>query len=175
MTTEEFMEGKIYCPSCGTPLAQGHRFCGNCGSSVPVATSKAQADASDRVVSAHLDQPIAAPASQPEADPGVWQVQQPQQETSFHEPMQAMGTQRFAATPTSGMAIVSLILGILSILLSPFLVGVIVGIIAIILAAIARKHSKESISLAGLITGIVGTVFSVLIIVLVVVIVCASM
>lgn len=74
-----------------------------------------------------------------------------------------------AAPGSSSLPVVSLILGILSIVCG----GFVLGIVAIITGAIGRKKSKVTgrgagMSLAGIITGIIGSVISIVVIILLV-------
>lgn len=72
--------------------------------------------------------------------------------------------------PTSGKAIASMVLGILSIALIYF--GIILGPLAIGLYASARRdlrqvpptHKGQGINTAGLVTGIIGTIIGILIV-----------
>ncbi len=68
-----------------------------------------------------------------------------------------------AENATPGLAIASLVMGILSIVLSCCCgVGIIFAIAGIIMAIVANKQTKSGIGTAGLICSIVGAVFSVL-------------
>lgn len=126
-----------YCSNCGTVLADGIAFCDNCGT--PVASE--------------ADRGFGAPAASSDAQPVV-RTDAP------------MGPIFNAGLPkkASGMAIASLVLGIISVVTSAFGVGLLFGIAAIILFAVARKKKDRSgVGLAGMITGIVGTVLSVVV------------
>lgn len=63
---------------------------------------------------------------------------------------------------SQGMAIASLILGILAIVTSLiFLIPVVLGVLAIIFGIVARKSSGRGKAIAGIITGSAGIVFSI--------------
>lgn len=67
---------------------------------------------------------------------------------------------------TNILAIVGLVLGILSIVLSCcYGIGILFGIAGIICSALSKKKGKSGVGTAGLICSIVGTVFSVLMII----------
>ncbi len=75
-----------------------------------------------------------------------------------------------AQTPT--LAIVSLVMGILSIVLGCcYGIGIIFAIAGIIMAVIANKQQKSGIGTAGLICSIVGAVFSVIMLIYYVVVI----
>ena len=72
-------------------------------------------------------------------------------------------------TPTDrkGLAVLSLILGIISIVLACFwFVSIPCGIIAVILGVMAKKSTKPNISISGLVTGCIGIFISILIIII---------
>jgi len=61
-----------------------------------------------------------------------------------------------------GLAIASLVLGIISIVLAfimPLFVGFVCGIVGIVLAVQARKKEKTGMATAGLVCSIIGTIF----------------
>uniref|UniRef100_UPI004056D9B7 hypothetical protein n=1 Tax=Acetatifactor sp. TaxID=1872090 RepID=UPI004056D9B7 len=67
---------------------------------------------------------------------------------------------------TSGVAVVSLVMGIISIVFSCcYGAGVIFGIVGIICAVVGKKNGKSGILTAGLICSIIGTVLSVLVLI----------
>ena len=69
-------------------------------------------------------------------------------------------------TSAGAMAVVSLILGILSIISCCVGIGVIFGIVAIILGGISLSKGRgKGVSIGGLVTGIVGTIFSIIMII----------
>lgn len=126
-----------YCSNCGTVLADGIAFCDNCGTPV--------ANEADRGFGA----PAASAGVQPDG-----------RNDAPVGPIFNAGLPKKA----SGMAIASLVLGIISVVTSAFGVGLLFGIAAIVLFAVARKKKDRSgVGLAGMITGIVGTVLSVVV------------
>lgn len=65
----------------------------------------------------------------------------------------------------SGMAIASMVLGILSIItFLIFFISIPLGILAIVFGVIANKKQKNGMATAGLVTGIVGIALSLIII-----------
>ncbi len=77
---------------------------------------------------------------------------------------------------TNTMAIVSLVLGILSIVLSCcYGAGVIFGIVGVILAVLSKKQGKSGMGTAGMVCSIIGIVASVIMIILMVIGVAAIM
>lgn len=176
-----------FCANCGSPLQEGYSFCESCGApaeqtpvqdhnqetpapveggAVEAAAQPIQCDpavdavasqAGDAAPKSFADQPFdgyeggAQPAGGAiPADSGI-------QGAPPTGPIFNTG----GAKKASGLAIASMVLGIISIVSSFFVVGLIFGIVAIVLFAVARKkHGKSGIGLAGLITGIVGSVLS---------------
>lgn len=78
-------------------------------------------------------------------------------------------SQPVAAQPvnkTPALAIVSLVMGILSIVLGCcYGIGIIFAVAGIVMAVIANKGQKSGVGIAGLVCSIVGAVFSVIMIV----------
>lgn len=135
-----------YCSNCGTRLEEEHAFCESCGAPAPKAVQESAPEASQASAPSQnavaSDEATAAPYEVPTG------------------PIFNAGLPKKA----SGMAIASLVLGIISIVASMFVVGILFGIVAIILFALARKkYGKSGIGLAGMITGIVGSVLSLII------------
>jgi len=64
------------CPNCGSPVAAGERFCGECGTDL----TKYQQGANRAVV---------PPSSQPSSQPQQAPYQQPQQQAAYRPPQQA--------------------------------------------------------------------------------------
>ncbi|MGN0262673.1 MAG: zinc-ribbon domain-containing protein [Eggerthellaceae bacterium] len=177
-----------FCANCGSPLQEGYSFCENCGA--PAEQTPVQDQNQAVPAPAEMEAPAAAaqPAqSEPAIDAAAPQVDDAAPRSfadqSFGAPEAGAqpvgayvptgeGVQNPAPTgpifntggakKASGLAIASMVLGILSIVSSGIVVGLIFGIVAIVLFAVARKkHGKSGIGLAGLITGIVGTVLSI--------------
>lgn len=69
-----------------------------------------------------------------------------------------------APAQTNGMAIASLVLGIISIVAGCCvpIVGIILGIVGIVLSVLSKKSGKSKMGTAGLICSIVGIIFSIL-------------
>lgn len=65
-----------------------------------------------------------------------------------------------------GFAVLSLILGIISIVLACFwFISIPCGIIAVILGVMSKKSTKPNVSLSGLVTGSIGIFISIIIII----------
>lgn len=81
----------MFCPQCGAPVAQGSRFCSNCGSQI-AAVQNAQPAAAQPEMSQSTPQPqyAAQPVAQPAAS------QQPFVQQSVAQPAQPQPTQPFA-------------------------------------------------------------------------------
>lgn len=75
---------------------------------------------------------------------------------------------------TPALAIVSLVMGILSIVLGCcYGIGIIFAIAGIIMAVIANKQTKTGVGIAGLVCSIIGAVFSVIMLIYYVVVIAA--
>jgi hypothetical protein len=129
----------MFCAKCGTQIEGGSRFCQKCGASVPPPAG--QYDASF--------QPTAAPATAPPAQPASYQP----------------GT----AVKTSGMAIASLILGIIGMISIPTML---LSILAIIFGAIGMGQVNKSngllkgkgMAVTGIILGILAILLTIAVI-----------
>ena len=65
-----------------------------------------------------------------------------------------------------GFAVLSLVLGIISIVLACFwFISIPCGIIAVILGVMSKKSTKPNVSLSGLVTGSIGVFISIIIII----------
>lgn len=97
----------MFCPQCGAPVAQGARFCSNCGSQIatvqnaqPVAAQPGttQPTPQPQYGAQPLAQPAAAQPAHPVAQPAVQQpVAQPSQQPVAAQPMQSFAAQPAAA------------------------------------------------------------------------------
>ena len=176
-----------FCANCGSPLQEGYSFCESCGApaeqtpvqdhnqeipvpvegeAVEAAAQPVQCDpavdavapqADDAAPRSFADQPLEARAGEAQPAGGAIPADSGTQGAAPTGPIFNTG----GAKRASGLAIASMVLGIISIVSSFFVVGLIFGIVAIVLFAVARKkHGKSGIGLAGLITGIVGSVLS---------------
>ena len=85
---------------------------------------------------------------------------------TFNPGQQPYGSVQPQDTGAGAMAIVSLIMGILSIVTCCVGIGLIFGIVAIILAGISLSKKKgKGVSIGGLVTGIIGTLLSLVIVI----------
>lgn len=176
-----------FCANCGSPLQEGYSFCESCGTPAEQTPVPDQNQAAPIPVEAEPGEAAVQPAQcDPVIDTEAPQAEDAAPDPIADQPFEALdgGSQPAGGTipadggspstaPTgpifntggakkaSGLAIASMVLGIISIVSSFFVVGLIFGIVAIVLFAVARKkHGKSGIGLAGLITGIVGSVLS---------------
>lgn len=177
-----------FCENCGSPLQEGYSFCENCGApagQTPVQDqNRAGSIPAEAEAVGTMGQPVqcdpAIDAAAPQADDSAPRSFADRPFDAYEggaQPADASipidgGFQDRApigpvfnaggAKKASGLAIASMVLGILSIVSSGIVVGLVFGIVAIVLFAVARKkHGKSGIGLAGMITGIVGTVLSI--------------
>lgn len=87
-------------------------------------------------------------------------------EQNYSQNQQPFGSVQPQETGAGTMAIVSLIMGILSIVTCCVGIGLIFGIVAIILAGISlSKKRGKGVSIGGLVTGIIGTLLSLVIVI----------
>lgn len=85
---------------------------------------------------------------------------------TYNQDQQPYGSVQPQETGAGAMAIVSLIMGILSIVTCCVGIGLIFGIVAIILAGISlSKKRGKGVSIGGLVTGIIGTLLSLVIVI----------
>lgn len=166
-----------FCSNCGSPLEEGYSFCENCGASADQPSDQVlQAVSQD---AAGEGRPSPAPESEPVQATADNTVPEGAQCTGGAAAgAAAAGVQDYevpsaapigpifnagVAKKASGLAIASLVLGILSIVTSGVVVGLAFGVVAIVLFAVARKKQDRSgMGIAGLVTGIVGVVLSVI-------------
>ena len=97
----------MFCPQCGAPVAQGARFCSNCGSQIAAVQNAQPAAAQPGITqptsqpqygAQPLAQPVAAQPAHPVAQPAVQQpVAQPSQQPVAAQPMQSFAAQPAAA------------------------------------------------------------------------------
>ncbi len=87
-------------------------------------------------------------------------------EQTYNTSQQPYGSVQPQDTGAGAMAIVSLIMGILSIVTCCVGIGLIFGVVAIILAGISLSKKKgKGVSIGGLVTGIIGTLLSLVIVI----------
>ena len=94
----------MFCPQCGAPVAQGSRFCSNCGSQI-AAVQNAQPAAAQPEMSQSTPQPQYA--AQPVAQPAAAQqpfVQQPVAQPAQPQPTQPFAQQSFAQQPAAAQS-----------------------------------------------------------------------
>ncbi len=62
----------------------------------------------------------------------------------------------------SGLAITSLVLGIVGLFASPHLIGFPIQIVGIVMGVLGKKSTKRGMAITGLILSIIGVVFSII-------------
>jgi len=131
----------MFCSKCGTQYEEGTKFCAGCGAAL------AQAPAQE--------------PEQPTVQPQVYQqpVQQPYQQPVYQQPVYQQADAGQTEQPAKGLAVASLVLGIVSF----FCFAYITGILAVIFGAVAKsKGNRSGMSTAGLICGGIGVVLWIL-------------
>jgi hypothetical protein len=105
-----------------------------------------------------------APPQQPTYEAAPQYSQAPPQQPSYQAAPQYGQYQQPQPTPTK--AIVSLVLGIVSIVFSwTFFIGIIGGIVAIVLAKQANREYKTGVGTGGFVTGIIGLVIGAIVLI----------
>ncbi len=127
----------MFCTKCGASNSDDTNFCIECGASL--ADTQAEASAAEPAAPAAPAVP-AAPAAQ-----ATYQAAAP------------------TAEKGKGLAIASMVLGIVSF----FCFGIITGIIAVILGAVSKNQGcKSGMATAGIVCGLIGLILSILVIIL---------
>lgn len=130
----------MICKNCGADCAPGTLYCTSCGSPLP-------------------EEPQQEPTQQTTQQPYGYQQPYSQQPYGYQPPQKP-------AEPAQGLAIASMILGILSFMFMPL----ITGIVAICLGCSAKsKGNRSGMATAGIVCGSIALAFIVLIIILVIV------
>ena len=125
-----------FCTNCGTPLAEGANNCTNCGAAVSA--------------------PAAAPVETPVAEQYV-------PDTAPVYTAEPVSPQPPATEVGKGMAIASLVCGIVSLVCT----GGILSVLALIFGIVAKKQgNKSGMSTAGIILGAIGCALCVIFIAL---------
>lgn len=144
------------CGNCGFSLDNGASFCGNCGQQVvlpPNVAPAAPVVAQPAVAPAQPQpqpqpQPIPAPAPTP--GPQSYQAPQPM---AMPQQLGLPPMQPVPMVSNDSRPVVSLILGILSLLTSFLVIGFFTGIAAIILGIASRKSNNSGMAIAGIVMG----------------------
>lgn len=142
----------IYCATCGAEIPEGTAFCPNCGAG--------------QVRQFGAEEPVITPEYEAAETEPVYRQPNYQQPVYHQQSRQSTNTLEGGAKVC---AIISMICGILSILLSCFLVGILFGIAAIVLGIVSKKQASASVrnpmATAGLATGIIGTALEIIVII----------
>ena len=135
------------CEKCGAPLEEGVKFCPSCGAAIEAATEPVFT-AEPLYTSPEPEQPV------------LNGVPTTNSTTTYTEEAQPTG---------KGLAIASMVCGILSIVLCCFTyVSVILSVVAIVLGIVSKKKTTEGsgMALAGIITGAAALLITVFILIL---------
>ena len=133
----------MFCTKCGNQIPDGTAFCPACG----VKISAQQPNLNNA-------QPTYVAPPQPAAPQNPYQ-QQPYQQQPYQQPYQQQINYNQTAEPASGLANLSLVMGIISF----FILPVITGLVAIITGAVAKsKGNTSGKSTAGIVCGVIGVV-----------------
>ncbi len=139
----------MMCNRCGAENQAGTRFCTNCGADLMEQTQAEQQAISQQPTYQQADY------QQPNYQQPTYQqqYQQQYQQPNYQQPMYQ---QPMANTdPGRGLAIASLVLGIVSFLCFP----AITGVLGIVFGGIAKsKGSKSPMAVAGIVCGAIGIV-----------------
>lgn len=128
----------MFCKYCGIQIPDGSKFCGKCGQSQIPKTN------ADVIINTNTN--------------SGGNMMENQNYNGNMQPMPA---------PTSGLAVASMVLGIISLVSSCFgVVGIICGLLAVILGgcALASKKGGRGMAIAGLVCGIIALVPSIIVI-----------
>lgn len=162
----------MFCPKCGTEITEG-KFCPSCGTPVEQTQQPSYEPASYEPPAyeapsydpASPDQQTYDPATnqQPaQTDFNAGNYQQPNyQQTPYQQPpYPGNGYQPVPEQPQHGMAVASLVMGILGVICCG---SGLFSILAIVFSSIAKKGgNQEKITSAGMILGIIGLVMCVI-------------
>ncbi len=144
----------MFCPKCGTEITEG-KFCPSCGTPVEQTQQPSYEPAS-----------YEPPAYEPPAyEAPSYDPASPDQQPNYQQPpYSGNGYQPVPQQPQHGMAVASLVLGILGVLCCG---SGLFSVLAIVFSSMAKKAgNQEKITSAGMILGIIGAVICVLAIIL---------
>jgi len=115
----------MFCKNCGTQNSDGARFCAKCGADLSVQATETQYQQQDQFNNPYAQQ----------------------------QPMYNAAPQQQPPMPGKGLAIASMVLGIISLLCFP----IITGTLGIIFGGVSRsKGCTSPMAIAGIVCGIVG-------------------
>lgn len=127
----------MFCVQCGKSNPEGAKFCAYCGAQMPTAEELAEAE---RVAA---EESAAALASQASVT----------KETKADLPLVQLPTVAVAeARPPTGLAIASLVLGILGLFTMGFtaLIGLVLGIVALVRSNRSGRYESQGLAIAGI-------------------------
>lgn len=149
----------MFCPKCGTEITEG-KFCPSCGTPVEQTQQPSYEPAS------YEPPAYEPPAYEPPAyEAPSYDPASPDQQPNYQQPpYSGNGYQPVPQQPQHGMAVASLVLGILGVLCCG---SGLFSVLAIVFSSMAKKAgNQEKITSAGMILGIIGAVICVLAIIL---------
>ena len=146
----------MQCSHCGNYVADGTSYCPSCGAPQTAPAAPANPYGNPNPNSNPYGQtntnPYGQPVTNPYGNPNPYGQPNP-----YGNPYGMPDPNMKQAQPYHGLAIASLVLGILSF----FCFGLIAGGLAIVFAAIAKGNgNKSGVATAGLVCGIVGFVLT---------------
>ena len=149
------------CPFCGHDVADGAAFCTTCGARQEAPAAPINPYGNSNPYGQPQGNPYGQPQGNPYGQPPVNPYGQPQGnpygQPNPYNPYGGYDPNAKKAQPHQGMAIASLVLGILSF----FCFGIISGGLAIVFACIAKANgNKSGMATAGLVCGIIGVVLT---------------
>lgn len=143
-----------FCMNCGNEIEDGTKFCMNCGAKVD--------DAEEQVTETPVanDDPFnMGPVPTPQDAP------QPNfSQNEYYDAQNADGNVNVVNKPSMGLAIASMICGILSILCCCFsYFGIVLAIAALVMGiiSVAQHKGGKGMAVAGIVCGAIGLIFSV--------------
>ena len=166
---EKGMTEMVVCPNCGAQLPDGTKFCVNCGQKLVT-----EQPAPQPVNQQPEQQPVQQPVQQTVPP---YQVKDPYYQDNMNQqvpPVIYGGAQQAPVqTGTNGMAVGSLICGLLALFSSffvcfliPAFIALICGILGILFAAVSRKKTPTGkmpgMAIAGLVCAILGLITAVI-------------
>ena len=143
----------MQCPQCGNYVADGATYCPSCGAR-QTAPSAPNAQPAGNTYGQNGANPYGNVNPYSQTNPYTTSYNNP-----YSNPYAGPDPNARGPEPAQGLAIASLVLGILSF----FCFGIISGVLAIIFATMAKSSgNKSGMATAGMVCGVIGLVLTVL-------------